>query len=45
MKCPFIDPKFQLPIEEPCPICGALGNQEMTDEQYKICEQSSEDDE
>lgn len=25
MKCPFIDPKFELDIQEPCPVCGAKG--------------------
>lgn len=25
-KCPFLDPNFDLEIDEPCPVCGDLGN-------------------
>jgi len=24
-KCPFIDPDFDIGIEEPCPVCGTTG--------------------
>ncbi len=24
-KCPFIDPEFVMPVEEPCPVCGMTG--------------------
>lgn len=25
MICPFNDPNFDMPMDEPCPVCGALG--------------------
>jgi hypothetical protein len=24
-RCPFIDPNFDLDVDEPCPVCGMLG--------------------
>lgn len=30
MKCPFENPEFQININDPCPVCGMLGN--FTDE-------------
>lgn len=24
-RCPFIDPNFDLDVNEPCPVCGQLG--------------------
>lgn len=33
MKCPFEDPEFDIPVNEPCPVCGALGtNPEEVDQ-------------
>jgi hypothetical protein len=23
--CPFLDPKFEIPVDEPCPVCGMRG--------------------
>ena len=28
MRCPFTDPEFTLPIDVPCPVCGATGSLE-----------------
>lgn len=25
-RCPFIDPKFELDPDTPCPVCGGLGH-------------------
>lgn len=35
-KCPFTDPKFDIPMDEPCPVCGAYGYQDP-DYIYTIC--------
>ncbi len=24
-KCPFLDPNFDLEVDDPCPVCGMLG--------------------
>jgi hypothetical protein len=24
-RCPFIDPEFDIDVDEPCPICGMTG--------------------
>lgn len=24
-KCPFIDPKFEMDVDDPCPVCGLRG--------------------
>jgi hypothetical protein len=25
-ECPFNDPAYSLPVDVPCPLCGALGD-------------------
>jgi hypothetical protein len=25
-RCPFMDGRFEIKVTDPCPICGALGN-------------------
>jgi len=31
--CPFSDPKYTIPVDQPCPVCGDIGR--MTDEPSK----------
>ncbi len=25
VKCPFLDPNFDIGIDDPCPVCGVIG--------------------
>jgi len=42
VKCPFINPNFDLDFDEPCPVCGAFGYTDP-DEISKICVDQGDD--
>jgi hypothetical protein len=43
MRCPFIDPEYELDIDEPCPVCGQRGDGDFTKEEYDICMNALQD--
>jgi hypothetical protein len=43
MRCPFIDPEYELDIDEPCPVCGQRGDRDFTKEEYDICMNALQD--
>jgi len=40
--CPFLDPEFEMPKEESCPVCGATGRWEdfYNEEATKRCHEA-----
>lgn len=42
-KCPFLDPEFEMLLDEPCPICGATGRlgDWINTEAIELCEKAS----
>jgi hypothetical protein len=42
-KCPFIDPLFDIEMDEPCPVCGMLGH--INSEDKCVCNRINAGDE